>query len=112
MEERLVLSPTSFPFQVTVQPDMITNHTLLISDVTNDNGGNGILNGAGKTSPTFTVSIDRNGDTTPSHDYEMELISNGQTIATTGLLAANSSSVNLSLTVGANGLPLLPIGES
>jgi hypothetical protein len=112
MEERLVLSPTSFPFQVTVQPDMITNHNLLISDVTNDNNGNGILNGAGKTGPTFTVSIDRNGDTTPSHDYEMELLTNGQTIATTGLRPANSSSVNLSLTVGANGLPLLPIGES
>ena len=112
MEQRLVLSATTFPFQVTVQPDGRTDHVLLVSDVTNDTAGNGILNGAGKTTPTFTLTISRNGDTTPTHQFQVDLISNSQIIATTGLLAAGTSSMNLQLAVGTNGLPALPVGES
>ena len=112
MEQRVVLSATSFPFQVTVQPDGSTNHVLLISDVTNDTAGNGILNGAGKTTPTFTLTIARNGDTTPTHAYQVDLISSSQVIATTGIRAAGTSSMNLQLAVGTNGLPALPVGES
>jgi Ca2+-binding RTX toxin-like protein len=111
-ECRALLTPTTFPFQVTVRPDNVTDHVLTISDVTHDTSGNGILNGSGKTAPTFTLTISRNGDTTPTHDYTVDLVRSGQVIASTGRRSANTSTVNLSLVVGASGRPVLPSGES
>jgi Ca2+-binding RTX toxin-like protein len=112
IECRALLTPTTFPFQVTVRPDNVTDHVLTISDVTHDTSGNGILNGSGKTAPTFTLTISRNGDTTPTHAYRVELIRAGQVIASTGRREANTSTVNLSLVVGESGRPVLPSGES
>lgn len=88
------------------------NHTVRVTDVTNDTNGDGILfNNAAmfpttdKQSPIISVHIDQNNNTSPPHNYRLDILRGATVVATTGDTPAGTSTDDLELQV-TNPLPL------